>query len=76
MGEDMVDKIEHELHWKQKHTGTENLSIHGSMPGMNWNDPFYFYGGDAAGLKGTMNGNANTWISESLHIHEAQVTGQ
>ncbi len=73
MGEDMVDRIEHELHWKQKPTGTENLSIHGSMPGMNWNDPFYFYGGDAAGLKGMMNGNANTWISESLHIHEVQV---
>jgi glycerol-3-phosphate dehydrogenase len=73
MGEDMVDRIEKELHWKQQDTQTENLSIHGSMPGMNWNDPFYFYGGDAAGLKGMMNGNANVWISESLHIHEVQV---
>jgi glycerol-3-phosphate dehydrogenase len=73
MGEDMVNRIEHELNWKQQHTGTENLSIHGSMPGMNWSDPFYFYGGDAAGLKSMMNGNANTWISESLHIHEVQV---
>src|SRR6478609_4286088 len=73
MGEDMINRIEKDLHWKQQNTQTENLSIHGSMPGMNWNDPFYFYGGDAAGLKGMMNGNANTWISESLHIHEVQV---
>ncbi len=73
MGEDMIDRIERELQWKQKHSGTENLSIHGSANGMNWSDPFYFYGQDAVSLKEMMKGNANTWISESLHIHEAQV---
>jgi glycerol-3-phosphate dehydrogenase len=73
MGEDMVNRIERELHWKPQHTGTENLSIHGSAQGMNWSDPFYFYGNDAGSLRVMMNGNANQWISESLHIHEVQV---
>lgn len=73
MGEDMVNRVEHELHWKQKHTGTENLAIHGSAQGMDWNDPFYFYGQDAGSLKEMMSENANTWISEKLHIHEVQV---
>lgn len=73
MGEDMVNRIERELHWKPQHTATENLSIHGAAQGMNWNDPFYFYGNDAGSLRVMMNGNANKWISESLHIHEVQV---
>lgn len=73
MGEDMVNRIERELQWKQVDTATENLSIHGSVQGMNWDDPFYFYGKDAAQLRGMMNGHSNTWISESLRIHEVQV---
>lgn len=73
MGEDMLDRIEKELHWKQRKPATANLPIHGAQQGMNWADPFYFYGQDAGALRKMMNGNANHWISESLHIHEVQV---
>lgn len=73
MGEDMVNRIEQELGWEKRHPGTENLPIHGKAAGMNWNDPFYYYGSEAPELRAMMNGNANTWISEKLHIHEVQV---
>lgn len=73
MGEDLVDRIEKELHWQPKHTVTENLFIHGYATGMDWEDPFYFYGSDALQLRKMMNGSAETWISEKLHIHEVQV---
>ena len=73
MGEDMVNKIEKHLHWKQKKTSTAVMQIHGYAEGMNWDDPFYFYGSDATMIRQRINGTANQWISESLNIHEMQV---
>ena len=73
MGEDMVNKIEKHLHWKQKKTFTAVMQIHGYAEGMNWDDPFYFYGSDATMIRQRINGTANQWISESLNIHEMQV---
>lgn len=73
MGEDMVNKIEKELHWKHTQPATATLHIHGYAENINWNDPFYFYGSDATLLKGQMNGTANQWLSEELKIHEMQV---
>jgi glycerol-3-phosphate dehydrogenase len=73
MGEDLVNKIEKELHWKQTKPATASLHIHGYTENTNWNDPFYFYGSDAAPLKGQMNGHAHEWLSEELSIHETQV---
>jgi glycerol-3-phosphate dehydrogenase len=73
MGEDMVDRIEKELQWPHKKTASRQLAVHGHSDHVNRNDPFYFYGSDAANVKGLMNGHAAHWISESLQIHEAQV---
>jgi glycerol-3-phosphate dehydrogenase len=73
MGEDMVNFIEKHLYWKQKKTSTATMHIHGYAEGVNWDDPFYFYGSDASLLKERINGTANQWISESLRIHEMQV---
>lgn len=73
MGEDMVDKIEKHLHWEHKKSGTAKLRIHGYMPDVNRNDPFYFYGSDAPFILQSMNGSAGQWISEDLKIHKMQV---
>ena len=73
MGEDMVDRIEKHLFWKHKKTSTASMHVHGYAEGMNWNDPFYFYGSDATLIKQRINGTANQWISENLKIHEMQV---
>lgn len=73
MGEDMVNRIEKELHWKHHKTPTSLLHIHGYVEQVNWSDPLYFYGSDADQIKKQMNGSAGQWISESLGIHKMQV---
>jgi glycerol-3-phosphate dehydrogenase len=73
MGEDLVNRIEKELRWMHKKTSTASTHIHGYEQDVNMKDPFYFYGSDAGGVRGLMNGDAKEWISESLHIHKAQV---
>ena len=74
MGEDMVNRIEKELRWTHQQPSTASLHIHGYAENINWNDPLYFYGSDAALIKSQMNGNAHEWLSEELKIHETQVT--
>lgn len=73
MGEDLVSRIEKELAWKQLPTATTDLLIHGADDHTDWNDPLYYYGSDLKQLKATMNGHREHWLSEGLHIHEAQV---
>ncbi|HEY1114999.1 MAG TPA: glycerol-3-phosphate dehydrogenase/oxidase [Chitinophagaceae bacterium] len=73
MGEDLVDRIEKELGWPHKEPETAALHIHGYAEGVNWNDPLYFYGSDAAKIRQRMNGTAGEWISDSLKIHQMQV---
>lgn len=73
MGEDMVNRIEKELHWPHKDPATATLHIHGYTDHTNWEDPLYFYGSDAGLLRAQMNGSANKWLSEKLKIHEQQV---
>ncbi len=73
MGEDMINRVEKELHWKHHKTPTSVLHIHGYADAVNWDDPLYFYGSDAAQIKKQMNGSAGQWISESLKIHPMQV---
>jgi glycerol-3-phosphate dehydrogenase len=73
MGEDMVNRIEKEMSWPHKKPVTSLLHIHGYATEMPRTDPFYFYGSDADSLKRMANGTAQEWISESLHIHKAQV---
>ena len=73
MGEDMVDRVEKELQWPHKKTGTRHLPIHGSVANVDQNDPLYFYGSDKPQVKALMNGHAGQWLSSKLQIHEAQV---
>lgn len=73
MGEDMVTAIEKNLQWSRTKPGTAHLKIHGFTSGTDWKDPFYYYGSDAPLIRTRMNGDANTWISEKLHIHKTQV---
>jgi len=73
MGEDMVNRVEKELHWPHKKNTTAHLHIHGYAGDTNWNDPLYFYGSDAAAIRGSMNGTAHEWLSEKLKIHKMQV---
>lgn len=73
MGEDMLNRIEKELNWKQTASATANQQIHGYHSTTDWHDPFYFYGSDAAMLRTQINGTANEWMSEKLKIHEQQV---
>lgn len=73
MGEDMVNRIEKTLHWKPIKSSTESLPIHGYWETNDWEDPFYYYGSDAASLRKMMVGLPNTWISESLQIHVVQI---
>lgn len=73
MGEDMVNRVEKELRWPHKKNATAYLHIHGYRGNTNWDDPLYFYGSDAAAIRGSMNGTAHEWISEKLKIHKMQV---
>jgi glycerol-3-phosphate dehydrogenase len=61
------------LGWAHKDTTTSSLHIHGYAEGVNWSDPFYFYGSDATKIRQRMNGSSGEWLSESLKIHKMQV---
>jgi glycerol-3-phosphate dehydrogenase len=73
MGEDMISRVEQELHWPATQTATKHLAIHGHTEQVDQSDPLYFYGSDEAGVKALMNGHAGEWLSPDLQIHEAQV---
>lgn len=70
MGEDMIDAVEKDLSWPQTQTKTPHLKIHGYKKGMNWDDPFYYYGSDAECVKAV---SEEHWISDRLKINKAQV---
>ncbi len=73
MGEDMLDRVEKELHWPHRASATQGLHIHGytatTTPG-----PLAFYGSDAAAILALENENKDEWLSESLGIRPAQVS--
>jgi glycerol-3-phosphate dehydrogenase len=73
MGEDMVNRIEQILQWSSRPNATKALPIHGSLITTDWDDPFYYYGSEATALVKMMNASTNSWISESLHVHEVQI---
>ncbi|ODT35728.1 MAG: FAD-dependent oxidoreductase [Niabella sp. SCN 42-15] len=73
MGEDMVDTIEKHLGWDTKKPATAEMQIHGYKEDVDFEDPLYFYGSDAAAIRQDMNGNADNWLSPTLKIHEMQV---
>ena len=74
MGEDMLDRIEKELHWSHRDSQTATLHIHGYDTHTNWQDPLYYYGSDAHHLKSQINNSGTKWISEELKIHPQQIS--
>jgi len=74
MGEDMLDRVEKELHWSSKKTTTVSLPIHGHKNNVDWKDPFYFYGSDEIYIRKSMNGDTGEWLSDELKIHKAQIS--
>lgn len=74
MGEDMINRIEKNLGWKPSHSSTISLLIHGyGSEKPDWSNPLYYYGSDLDKIEQAIAKNKTAWISESLHIHEAQV---
>lgn len=71
MGEDVVDRLEKVKQWKHAESVTRHLAIHGSAQKLDESDPLYYYGADAAAVKGLPNGSEV--ISPSLGIIKAQV---
>lgn len=73
MGEDMIDRVEKELHWNHVPSATSSLRIHGYTTESNQSDPLYYYGSDIVFVKKIIEESGNRWISEKLKICEAQV---
>ena len=73
MGEEMIDKIENELHWNSTASITSSLHIHGYSNTTDIQDPLYFYGSDEAAVKNLISKTGDVWISDTLCIHKAQV---
>lgn len=73
MGEDMIDRVEKELHWKHITSATASLHIHGYTIQFNQSDPLSYYGSDETYIKTIMMESGNEWISEKLQIRKAQV---
>lgn len=73
MGEDMIDKIENELHWNPTASITSSLHIHGYSNTTDIQDPLYFYGSDEAAVKNLISKTGDIRISDILCIHKAQV---
>ncbi len=71
MGEDMIDKVEKDLHWKQTASKTSSLPIHGYKKIANQNNPLYYYGSDEEAISKLIEEDKSKWISEELHIHKA-----
>ncbi|MGJ8548019.1 glycerol-3-phosphate dehydrogenase/oxidase [Winogradskyella wichelsiae] len=74
MGEDLVDKAEHNHQWKHIPTKTKHLKIHGYKENINHNDPLYFYGSDEE--KVLELSKENGWdasLSDSMGVIKAQV---
>jgi glycerol-3-phosphate dehydrogenase len=65
MGEDAVDKSIEVGGLKPENCKTKELSIHGSVQGMDWNDHLYFYGSDRDKLLSALEGSPER--KEKLH---------
>ena len=71
MGEDMVGSVEKNLKWNHRKSVTGDMPLHGYKAHVELDDPFHFYGSDAAFIRESL--HQGEWLSESLHIHEMQL---
>ena len=74
MGEDMVDRVEKELGWPPRQSGTRQLAIHGAGEVEADAVIFQQYGTDASSLLQDMaQSDEAGWLSKDLQIHAVQV---
>lgn len=73
MGEDMMNRVEKELGWPTRPSGTRQLTIHGAGKVETDVAIFQQYGTDAASLLKEMKTDDTGWLSKDLQIHEVQV---
>nr|WP_295866382.1 glycerol-3-phosphate dehydrogenase/oxidase [uncultured Chitinophaga sp.] len=75
MAEDVVHQLEKSLRWKQTASVTHAMPVHGAATGMNWDDPWYFYGSDIARLQLLMKDQPDLqeMLSEPFGIRKVQV---
>lgn len=71
MGEDMVDRVEKELHWQSRKSRTAALPVHGYKTDIDQTDPLYFYGADRDALLRVK--ESDSMISELLSVTGNQV---
>ncbi|WP_160713463.1 glycerol-3-phosphate dehydrogenase/oxidase [Chitinophaga solisilvae] len=75
MAEDVIHQLEVSLRWKQTESVTHEMPVHGATTATNWDDPWYFYGADAAAIRelAASQPDMNETLSEPYHIKKAQV---
>ena len=73
MGEDMLDKVEQHFIWPITKSVTSYLQLHGYRETTDWEDPLYFYGAEAEGLRKRIDEDPSGWLSKELNLHKAQI---
>lgn len=73
MGEDMIDRVEKEMHWKHIPSSTASLHIHGYSTQTNQKDHLYYYGSDIFLIQKIIEESGDEWVSEKLQISKAQI---
>lgn len=75
MAEDVVNKVEQSQQWKPMPSVTHHMPVHGAIEGMDWNDPWYFYGTDAQEIRKLADNTTqgNEIVSSTLGIVKAQI---
>lgn len=75
MAEDVIHQLEKSLRWKPTESVTHEMSVHGAVTGMNWDDPWYFYGSDVPRLQQLMKEQPDLQevLSEPFGILKVQV---
>lgn len=74
MAEDVIGQLEKALGWTATSSRTHNMPLHGAGQ-VDWNDPWYYYGSDAAAIRNLISAQPilQEMLSASLHISRAQV---
>jgi glycerol-3-phosphate dehydrogenase len=74
MASDVINKMEEVLRWRSAGSLTEHMRIHGAME-VDWQDPWYFYGTDAANIRDLLSRNQQMKeeLSGRYNIVRAQV---
>ncbi len=75
MAEDMVSRAEKVNRWPRTRSVTKDMKIRGYEEGIDFNDPWYYYGADRKALADLVKENPvlDEYLSESLFIKKMQV---